>query len=70
MTNDDDGKREGFLYDGSRFLRDRAGRPSLTDAQLRDRADDGTVTYTCVPKGNGGRLALDEDPDGVLNGDE
>jgi hypothetical protein len=65
----DHGKTEGFLYDGAVFQRDRAGRPPLTDAQLRARADDG-VTYTCVPKGNGRRIALDRDLDGVLNGDE
>ena len=64
-------RSEGFLYNGSVFLRDRAGRPPLTDAQLRHRADDGDgVTYTCVPKGNGRRLALDRDLDGTLNGNE
>jgi DNA-binding beta-propeller fold protein YncE len=62
---------EGFLYTGTTFRRDRAGRPALTEAQLRARANHGgTVTYTCVPKGNGIRLALDRDLDGVLNGNE
>lgn len=65
------GQGEGFLYDGVRFLRDRAGAAPLTDAQLRARADDGgSVTYTCVPKGNGRRLGLDRDLDGILDGDE
>ncbi|MBX3160568.1 MAG: hypothetical protein KF773_31675 [Deltaproteobacteria bacterium] len=60
-------KQEGFLYNGSVFLRNRAGAPPLTPAQLRAK---GTVTYTCVPKGNGRRLALDRDLDGTLDGDE
>jgi hypothetical protein len=58
---------EGFLYNGAVFLRDRAGAPALTDAQLRARRP---VTYTCVPKGNGQRLARDRDLDGTLDGDE
>jgi DNA-binding beta-propeller fold protein YncE len=64
-------RTEGFLYDGTVFQRDAAGAPALTDAQLRSLAGNGrTVTYTCVPKGNGTRLAIDRDLDGVLNGDE
>ena len=61
---------EGFLYNGSVFLRDQIGQTPLTDAQLRARAEGGAVTYTMVPKGNGLRLGLDRDLDGVLNGDE
>lgn len=62
---------EGYLYNGSVFLRDKANKPALTDAQLRALVDHNTsVTYTCVPKGNGVRLALDRDLNGVLNGDE
>lgn len=67
----DHNSTEGFLYDGSVFRRDRANRPPLTDGQLRHRADQGErITYTCVPKGNGRRLAIDRDLDGVLNGNE
>lgn len=62
---------EGYLWDGSAFLRDKAGRPALSEAQLRALADQNTsITYTLVPKGNGRRLGLDRDLDGVLNGDE
>lgn len=62
---------EGFLYRGGRYLRDRAAAPALPDAQLRSRATGGsTITFTCVPKGNGTRLALDRDMNGLLNGDE
>jgi hypothetical protein len=62
---------EGYLYSGGVFLRDRANRTPLTDAQLRALATYGTtITYTCVPKGNGRRLALDRDLNGILNGDQ
>ncbi len=61
---------EGYLFNGSLFLRDRASRPPLTDQQLRALAtSDTTITYMCVPKGNGRRLALDRYLNGVLNGD-
>jgi hypothetical protein len=62
---------EGYLYNGSVFLRDKAGKPPLTEAQLRGLAGrDTSITYTCVPKGNGVRMALDRNLNGVLNGDE
>ncbi len=62
---------EGLLYSGGVFLRDSAGKSALSDAALRAKADSKTsVTYTCVPKGNGRRIALDRDLDGVLDGDE
>jgi DNA-binding beta-propeller fold protein YncE len=61
---------EGFLYKRGLFRRDSKRLAPLTDAQLRSRAiGETTITYTCVPKGNGYRLALDRDMDGVLNGD-
>lgn len=68
-TNED-GKTRGYLWNGSAFLADKAGAGSRTDAQLRAQAAGGPVTYTCVPKGNGQRVARDRDLDGVLNGDE
>jgi cytochrome c peroxidase len=62
---------EGLLYSGGVFLRDSASKPALSDAALRAKADSKTsVTYTCVPKGNGRRIAIDRDLDGVLDGDE
>jgi DNA-binding beta-propeller fold protein YncE len=63
---------EGYLYNGSGlFLRDRSKSDPLTDAQLRALAQkDTAITYTCVPKGNGRRLALDRYLDGTLNGDK
>jgi DNA-binding beta-propeller fold protein YncE len=62
---------EGYLYSGGVFLRDKSNQPTLTPAQLRSlAAPDTAITYTCVPKGNGRRLALDRDLNGVLNGDQ
>ena len=63
----------GFLYVGNgEFLGDRAGWPKITDAMLRGLAafPRHEVTYTCVPRGSGARLALDRDDDGFLDGDE
>jgi len=61
---------EGYLYSGGVFLRDKANKAPLTDAQLRGLVDYNTsITYTCVPKGNGRRLALSRYQDGILNGD-
>jgi hypothetical protein len=66
-----DAKNEGYLFDGRIYLRNKAHKPPLTEEQLRAQAHPhGSVTYTCVPKGNGYRLALDRDLNGVLDGDE
>jgi hypothetical protein len=62
---------EGFLYRAGLFRRDSARLPPMTDNHLRGLAADRiAITYTCVPKGNGERLALDRDLSGVLNGDK
>ena len=63
----------GFLYVGnSKFLGDRAGWPQISSAMLHGLAaiPKHEVTYTCVPRGSGARLALDRDDDGFLDGDE
>ena len=54
------------------FLGDRAGWPSISGAMLRALANfpGHEVTYTCVPRGSGARLAVDRDDDGFLDGDE
>jgi hypothetical protein len=63
--------REGYLFSGGVFLRDKANKPPLTDSQLRGLARlEANITFMCVPKGNGRRLALDRDLNGVLNGDQ
>lgn len=64
-------KDEGYLYKNGMFLRNKAGKPALSDDDLRDLADkDEPLTYTCVPRGNGRRLAIDRDLDGTLDGNE
>jgi hypothetical protein len=66
------GRIRGYLWNGSKFLADEAGKPAIPDALLRLRAlvPMQEVTYTCVPPGAGQRAALDRDLDGTLNGDE
>ena len=61
----------GYLYQGKgKFDSDIAKEKNIKDADLRSLAADGNITYTCTPPGNGIRLALDRDMDGVYNGDE
>src|SRR5262249_36953858 len=51
------GRELGYLYDPaiSRFVTDRAGQPTISDAALRQTAQDKhrDLTYTCVPPGSG-----------------
>jgi len=62
---------EGYLYSNGVFLRDKANGPPLTAAHLRAlAAHNTTIPFTSVPKGNGRRLALDRDLNGILNGDQ
>jgi len=69
-------KNNGYLYDvaTAKFISDLSSEAPIDDAQLRDKAvkdkKDGEITYTCTPPGNGVRLALDRDMDGVYNRDE
>ncbi len=69
-----DGLPRGFLLDptSGTFRSDRASETPLTDAALRALAavDGQDVTYTCAPPGEGRRLALDRDDDGVFDRDE
>ena len=64
----------GYLLNAASgtFQGDRAAEPPLTDAQLRAVASVGgqEVTYTCVPPGEGVRLGLDRDGDGIFDRDE
>ena len=63
----------GFLYVGNgEYLSDRAGLPRIPGALLQGLAaiPGHEVTYTCAPRGEGARLALDRDDDGFLDGDE
>ena len=61
----------GYLYKGNKFFEsDIANEDDIRENKLRDLAASGNITYTCTPPGNGPRLALDRDMDGVYNGDE
>ncbi|WP_455200834.1 hypothetical protein, partial [Kaarinaea lacus] len=61
----------GYLYIGNDYFKsDIANEENIKDNKLRNLSVDGNITYTCTPPGNGMRLALDRDMDGVYNGDE
>ncbi len=61
----------GYLYDGNgKYTPDKAGQPAVPSALLRLLALIDPITYTCVPPGNGVRLGLDRDGDGIYNRDE
>jgi hypothetical protein len=69
-----DGIERGYLFDpaSATLQSDRVAEPRLTDAQLRAlaTADDQQVTYTCAPSGEGVRLGIDRDLDGIYDQDE
>ncbi len=68
------GQARGYLLNpaSGAFSSDRAAEPPLTDAQLRAVANVAgqQITYTCVPPGEGVRLGLDRDGDGIFDQDE
>lgn len=66
------GFERGFLYLAAqgRFVETEAGRPLLTDPELRALSAHAPLTYTCLPIGSGHRVALDADLDGCFNVDE
>ena len=66
---------QSFLYDANqgKFITNRSNASPVSDAFIRALANNfrgREATYTCAPPGNGIRLALDRDMDGVYNGDE
>ena len=63
--------RSGVLGSSGRFQTDRS-RETLSVAQLVDssKANGQEITFTCVPPGNGVRIGIDRNADGVFNGDE
>ena len=67
-------KSHSYLFDANsnKFISDRSSESPLTDSKLRKKSakDNSEITYTCTPPGNGLRLALDRDMDGVYNRDE
>jgi thrombospondin type 3 repeat protein len=68
------GQARSYLLNAAsgNFQSDRATQPALTDGQLRAlaNANGQQVTYTCVPPGEGVRLGLDRDGDGIFDQDE
>jgi len=64
----------GYLYDrtSNKFIADLSTEAPIEDAKLRTKSTkkNGEITYTCTPPGNGVRLALDRDMDGVYNRDD
>jgi len=67
-------KNQSYLYDASTgdFIPDFSRARAVSDSGLRKKVKDAEsqMTYTCAPPGNGVRLALDRDMDGVYNQDE
>jgi hypothetical protein len=65
-------KGRGYLYTNGKFQIDSSTVAPISDADLRKKVFwwRGEITYTCTPPGNGVRLALDRDEDGVYNADE
>lgn len=69
-----DGRDEGFYLDRltQTFLRDRAGAPALTLAQLDQLIGQGqaTLTFTAAPQGEGYRMAINRDGNATPDGDQ
>jgi hypothetical protein len=65
------GDRErGFLFDpgDQAFRDDQGGRISRADLRALAQTPGQEITFTCMYPGGGGRVALDRDEDGQLNG--
>jgi DNA-binding beta-propeller fold protein YncE len=67
------GANAGFLYTNGSWQPASTKQPAVTDAALRARIasqDLPPVTFTCVPVGEGTRIAIDRDGDGYADWDE
>ncbi|HEX5063315.1 MAG TPA: hypothetical protein VFV99_28255 [Kofleriaceae bacterium] len=67
------GPNLGALYKAGSWQLASVFVPPVSDATLRSRIAQGIippVTFTCVPKGEGQRLAIDRDGDGYADWDE
>ncbi len=67
------GANGGLLYENGGWQPASARLPLLADARLRSLVASGTlppVTFTCVPVGEGARIAIDRDGDGYADWDE
>jgi YVTN family beta-propeller protein len=63
------GERRGFLYQPATntYLPDSTADPALSPSQLASLST--SLHLTAVPPGNGARLSIDRDGDGILNRD-
>jgi hypothetical protein len=52
------------------FLPDTARGRALSDRRIRDLDYGDELTFTTVPRGNGRRIGLDHNLNGILDGDE
>jgi DNA-binding beta-propeller fold protein YncE len=66
------GRDHGFVLSNGSFVQDRSHLPALSDAALRALVHSlaPSLTFTCVPPGNGFRIGIDRDGDGFADGDE
>jgi DNA-binding beta-propeller fold protein YncE len=67
------GANSGMLYDGTSFQPASMALYPIADASLRGLVAIGllpAVTFTCVPVGEGQRIAIDRDDDGYADWDE
>jgi DNA-binding beta-propeller fold protein YncE len=60
----------GFTYSAGQWVPDVSWLPPLTDAQLQEFSAFGPLTFTAVPPGEGWRVGIDRDGDGMADGDE
>jgi hypothetical protein len=67
-----DGAARGALYRDGQWQLDRADEPPLATTDLLAMAEvpDQSLSFTAVPPGNGERIGIDRDLDGVLDGNE
>lgn len=69
-----DNKVSAYFYDihEQRYISDSKSSPSLSsdDIRAKAKANDNSLTFTCVIPGKGWQLAIDRDLDGTLNSDE
>jgi YVTN family beta-propeller protein len=67
-----DGMEQGFLYlpSSGTYGAAKTGAPALSDSALRALVSKSPLTFTAVPLGSGGRIALDRDSDGIADRDE
>jgi hypothetical protein len=67
------GANSGFLYSNGTWQPASTLQPAVADTALRSRIASSTlpaVTFTCVPLGEGQRIAIDRDGDGYADWDE